>query len=143
MKIEVTPFKARDLDDLAIQSAQEDMFRHMSAEQMRAFESLESWTTRIDDRVLLIGGLVPLWEGRAMLWSYVSKEAGAHFLLLTKGVRRFIDASTYKRIEMYVDMEFTQGHRWAKVLGFTNETPDGMKAFFPNGHDAALYARAR
>jgi hypothetical protein len=143
MKIEVTPFRAGDLDDLAIQSAQADMFHHMTREQMRAFEPLESWTTRIDDRVLLVGGLVPLWTDRAMLWSYVSKEAGEHFILLTAGVRRFIEASTYKRIEMYVDMEFRQGHRWAKVLGFKNETPVGMKAFFPNGHDAALYSRTR
>ena len=41
---------------------------------------------------------------------------------------------------MTVDCEFEQGHRWAKMLGFTMEA-ERMRAYRPDGGDVALYAR--
>jgi hypothetical protein len=42
---------------------------------------------------------------------------------------------------MAVDANFAQGRRWAELLGFNCETPQPMRHYLPNGHDAYLYAR--
>jgi len=143
MTLVVSAYRAQDMRELKIQSSQEDMFSALTDAQFATFEKLESWTARIDGEVMLVGGLLPVWDNRAMLWSYISQSAGGRMLTLTRGVRRLIDMSSYDRLECYVDMDFQPGHRWAQMLGFKNETPNGMAAFFPNGHSAAMYSRTR
>jgi len=55
-------------------------------------------------------------------------------------VKRFLDGCYLHRIEMTVDCDFPQGHRWAKMLGFTMEA-ERMRGYRPDGGDCALYAR--
>lgn len=138
----VEPFKASHVAEMAVQDAQRADWQGVTADMLRAFEQTDAWTVRADGEVVLVGGLVELWAGRATLWSYVAAGAGPHMVRLTKGVQRFIAGSTHRRIEMYVDVGFAAAHRWARALGFRLEA-EHMASFFPDGRNAALYGRTR
>ena len=91
-----------------------------------------------------IGGVIPVWRGRAVGWVVVDRCADRHgWLWATRRVREYLDsvqaAGIYRRIETAVCEDFTQGHRWARLLGFVKEGT--MKAYTPDGLDYALYAR--
>lgn len=94
-------------------------------------------------RCLGAAGLVPVWAGRTLAWALLSKYAPPFMLPITRHIRFVLDTYPAKRIEMVVLNSFPQGHRWARALGFVNETPNGMRAFLPDGSDGAMYARVK
>jgi hypothetical protein len=138
----VEPFKVEHLAELRVQPAQAADLAAVTQDMLRPFEATDAWTARCAGEVVLIGGLLEVWAGRAVLWAYVGAGAAPHLVRITKGVRRFIEAAAHKRIETYVDVGFAAGHRWAELLGFKLEAPH-MPAFFPDGRNAALYGRVR
>lgn len=96
-----------------------------------------------EDGVMCVAGITPQWDGRAVAWALLSRDAGPHMVKITRTAKRFLDAIGYRRIEMYVDTQFCNGCRWAQMLGFKNETPEGMAGFLPNGNRAFMYGRTR
>lgn len=142
MKVTVEPFKAEHVAELTVQDAQRADWAGVSREGLASFEQTDAWTTRVDGKVILVGGLIEVWAGRAILWSYVAADAGKYMARITRGVLRFMEASGHRRIEMYVDANFAAGVRWAQLLGFHREAPK-MAGFFPDGRDAILFARVR
>lgn len=91
--------------------------------------------------VMCVAGITPQWDGRAVAWALLSKDAGPHMVKITRTVRRFLETIGVRRIEMYVDAQFCHGCRWASMLGFKNE--GRMAAFLPNGNDAFMYGRVQ
>lgn len=102
-----------------------------------------AWAAIDDGGVLALAGVSSLWEGRGMAWCLLSDHAATRMVSLTRGIGRYLDGVKCRRLEMYVDAGFVAGRRWAEMLGFRNETPEGMKGFMPNGNNAYLYARVR
>lgn len=89
-------------------------------------------------------GLLPVYPGRkSMAWALVSRDIGPELLELTRALKRHLDVCSEPRVEMLVLSEFKAGHKWAKMLGFTCETPDGMRKHSPLGEDEHLYARVK
>lgn len=104
----------------------------------------ESWTGRIDGRVVFCAGVIPLWPGRSQVWAVIASDIGSMGMLrLTRAVRRFLTLQQEIRIEATVVADFGAGHRWMDILGFKRETPEPMRGYLPDGRDAVLYARAR
>lgn len=103
----------------------------------------EAWTAFDGERGICSAGLLQLWPGRAYAWAVLSLHAGPYLLEITRIARFILAASTYERIEMYVDEDFEQGRRWAGMLGFRCETPEPMRKYLPSGASAYLYARVR
>lgn len=101
----------------------------------------EAWAVLADDEVIAVAGVTEAWEGRGIAWSLLSESAGRHMVSLTRAVRRYLDGLKYRRLEMYVDAQFSAGCRWAGLLGFERETPKPMRSFTPNGNAAYLYGR--
>jgi hypothetical protein len=77
-----------------------------------------------------------------MAWAFIAKTDPKNFLKGHRAVKRFLDGCYTQRIEMTVDCDFPEAHRWAKMLGFTMEC-ERMKYYSPDGRDCALYARIR
>jgi hypothetical protein len=96
-----------------------------------------------DGTVLALAGVAHMWAGRGGAWTLLSQDAGRRMIALTRGVQRYLDGLEYRRLEMYVDAQFAAGRRWAEMLGFVNETPEGMPGFLPNGNTAFMYGRVR
>ena len=123
---QVVPFKAPHLAAIRLQAAQMYLSEWVTMEQGEALEQSPS--------------VIPIWTGRAMAWSFISDTGPQHFLKCHRAVKHFLDGCFVQRIEMTVDCDHKEAHRWAKMLGFKMEA-ERMKAYAPDGHDCALYSR--
>lgn len=100
-----------------------------------------AWSAEHDGQVIACGGLLPQWEGRAMAWMLISESAGPHFFGIHRAVSRFLARAPYRRIEAHVDVGFTAGSEWMKMLGF--EIESYKRAFRPDGADMLEFVRIR
>lgn len=140
--IDVRPFEPDDVAGLAVQPMQ--TLEGVTPQIARGLVGPLSFTARDHDgEVLVCAGILELWRGRGMAWSLVSAHAGRRMCAVTRAARRILDIAPYPRVECYVDAEFPPGMRWARVLGFTLETPSPMPGFFESGRDAYLWSRYR
>lgn len=138
----VVPFQPDHLDRLALQPAQAYLRATVRREHAEFAATHPSFTGLDGDEIVGCAGILPAWEGRALAWSWIGAAAGRHMVAITRAVRRFLDAQPYRRVEMTVDVNFDEGHRWAEMLGFRLEALR-MKAYRPDGGDCSLYARVR
>lgn len=102
--------------------------------------SLSAW---VNSKCIGAAGVITLYGHRAIAWALVSKDAGPHMLQLTRKVRGALDLHPAKRIEMTVIHGYSQGHRWARLLGFGEPEAPLMKKSGFFGDDEALYARVK
>ena len=137
---EVIPFKAAHLGAIQLQAAQMYLSEWVTVEQGEALEQSPSYTAMLDDVPIGAAGVIPIWDGRSMAWSFISDTGPQLFLKCHRATKKFLDDCAVKRIEMTVDCDHIAAHRWAKMLGFEMEA-ERMKAYAPDGHDCALYAR--
>lgn len=143
--MKIVAFHASHLRDLQLQDAQQ----YFNAEfgnpdyglQLQA--SRYAFTGMADGRVIGCAGVHELWAGRAVAWALLSKDAGRHFTTIHKAASGFFKATPFRRIEAVVEDGFTEGHRWVKLLGFTNETPEGMAGYSPTGTKFYLYSKVK
>jgi hypothetical protein len=94
------------------------------------------------ERCLGIAGLIDLGDHRAHAWALLGRDVGAFMLPITRRIRQMIAEFPARRFEMVVRADFEQGQRWAEMLGFENETPNGMRSYFVDG-DGYQYARVK
>jgi hypothetical protein len=97
------------------------------------------WTLTWDEEPLLCGGTIEQWPGRHIAFAYLNKTTGSHMIFTTKEAVRLLN-NAKGRLEFTVRKDFEKGHRWARLLGFTVETPL-MRAFGPEGEDHVGYVK--
>lgn len=93
-------------------------------------------------RCIGAAGILPIYSGRSIAWAFMSKESGKYMRQITRKVRAALDMDPTPRIEMLVNADFADGHRWAKMLGFELEA-ERMRKHGVNGNDESLYARIK
>lgn len=96
----------------------------------------------VDGKPVAAAGIIHMHSHCALGWAMLGAEAGPYLRNITKAVRKALDESYYPRIEMRVICDFEEGHRWAKLLGFTVEAPL-MRSSGARGEDETLYARIK
>lgn len=144
MSLRIVPMTEEHVLSLTPQAQQGDMPAPDRADTARQLGACGSaWAILDGAEVLAVAGVAEQWAGRGMAWCLLSKDAGRKMLGITRMVLRYLNELDYRRIEMYVDAQFSEGCRWAETLGFKNETPEGMDGFFPNGNRAFMYGRTR
>lgn len=94
-----------------------------------------------DGRTFCIGGVVDVGFGRGNAWSILGHGSPRHFVGVHRAVRAHLARLAFRRIEMAVDPHCVSAHRWAMLLGFQFEAP--MRAWFPDGSEAYLFARVK
>ena len=134
------PFRAEHLSRLQVQDAQRWTLTYLTPDIMMGLTMQQSNTVFKDGHPILCGGVIEQRPDYGILWSFVGQVGPHDFFHLHRLARLFIRSLPYRRLEMHVDCEFVNGHRWARALGFRCEAPR-MRAFLLNGLDAALYAR--
>ena len=135
----IIPYKSEHL--FRLQESEDHTFL-IGADLAYSLETVPSFTYVNDDVVLGCAGMTPIWEGRALAWAFVSESIGPHFISVHRAVARFLEAQDLTRIEMAVEVDYEQGHRWALMLGFELEAVL-MKSYLPNGADCSLYGRVK
>lgn len=93
-------------------------------------------------KVVACAGVIKMWANRGVAWSIIGGDLGAEFYGVHMAVKRHLAASTLNRIEAVVDLEFEEGHRWMKLLGFEKET-ERMRAYAPDGRDCTGYVMVK
>ena len=137
------PFKQAHLSLLTVQEAQRWTLSFMSPSILHALEGMWSNTVFKHGRPICCGGVIVQRPYYGFLWSFVGSDVTPHdFFALHRLVKLFICDLPFDRLEMHVDVNFRNGHRWAKTLGFQCEAPR-MRRFLLNGTDASLYARIK
>ena len=143
-RITLLPYRAAHLEALLLQPAQ----AHLQAQLLgkgyaQSLEACEAYSVFADDEVIACGGVHVWHPQRALVWALMGARCGRHFKRVHKFVQRWLRLAPYARVEAHVDSSFAQGARWLRLLGFTCETPQGMRGFTPEGKSCHLYARLR
>jgi hypothetical protein len=141
MTVTLRPFKPKDLLDFDPQPRQVDDYAQ--AIDSRHWQYCDALTAFAGGRAVVVAGMAPIWSGRAIAWALVSRHAGPHMRALTRAAIGVFEACEYARVELYVDVEWAEAQRWARLLGFQPETPRPLQACLPGGADAFLYARIK
>jgi RimJ/RimL family protein N-acetyltransferase len=140
--MDIRPFHVEHLKALKLQPSQRQLGPSLNEEVYEFLSTLDAYTAFAPDgEPLACAGLMDIWPGRAMVWSFISENAGRHMVGVTRAVRQFLDLKAPRRIEAYVDADFPAGHRWIEMLGFTRE--GYLHAFRPDGGDQILYSKVR
>lgn len=131
--IDTGSFDAQELAAFLQPEAEELVFGHP--------DSRSAW---VGTKPIAAFGLIPYYPGRRYIaWAILSKDIGVRLLDVTREIKRLLDAHPAPRVEMHVLSDFKEGHKWAKLLGFHCETPDGMKKHSYFGKDEHIYARVK
>lgn len=101
----------------------------------------EAYTGLVDGKVIACSGAIKINEYRYVAWALMGKDSGKHMLQITREIKDFYKRFKGKRLEIEVEEGFKKAHRWAKMLGFKNETPNGRPYFGNEGENYYLYAR--
>lgn len=142
--VTIVPFRAEHLSRIKVQAAQAAEVELIGPEQARAMEmSSEAFSLLANGEVKMCAGLTVSPEGRGNSWAVFGADAGPYLLRAARFAKKWFEASGLRRIEAIMLGGFTAGERWIKLLGFELETPNGMKAFGPNGETYYLYARVK
>lgn len=140
--VDVIPFKAEHFWAIDVQPAQAYVRNIAPPHQVEALETYDSYTVVNGDQLLCCFGFVEVTPMRAIMWGYLSATCGKYMAALTRIARRLIAALPYRRVEIEVDCEFEQGHRWARIMGFELEV-ERLRCWRQDGGDSALYAVVR
>ena len=103
----------------------------------------EAYTGIVDGKVIIIAGSLNVHDHIGMVWTLLSQGSERHLFSITKAIKEWLDRQKIPRLETTVRHDFKAGHKWAKMLGFINETPEGMERYGTDGKTYDLYARVR
>lgn len=140
--MEIVPFKPEHLARIRLQGAQEYLASYIDPSSISALQAGTAFSAIDGDVVLGSSGIIPIWQGRAIAWAWLSQDCGRYFVRIHRAVKRFLDLSDIRRIEATVDCDFAAGHEWIQMLGFELEAVR-MRSYRPDGNDMALYARVK
>lgn len=140
MMVEVIPFKPEHFWEISPQLNQAHIPANVSDSKLEWLAKQSSFSLVAGEEVLGCFGWVELYKHRAFIWSFISERLEKQkFVVAHKLAKRLVQSLTYSRIEMEVDYHFQQGHRWARMLGFSLEAERLRKAG-EYGQDVSLYA---
>ena len=138
--MKVVPFQAEHFWAMDVQPAQARVRAHATPEEIASLEKHDAFTALVGDNPVMCFGWVPVYEHRAIVWALIAASAGPHFVGLTRIAKTVVNGLAFRRLEMEVDCEFEQGHRWAKMLGFELEA-ERLRGHRMDGGDSSIYAR--
>jgi RimJ/RimL family protein N-acetyltransferase len=139
--MDIRPFHVDHLKGMQLQPSQADRAHLLTPEHLEFLAGLDAYTVFAGGRPVASCGLFDIWPGRAMAWAFIAADAGRHLLGITRAVQRYLDLKAPRRCELYVDLGFEPGYRWAEMLGFEREGV--LRAFEVDGRDQVLFARIR
>jgi hypothetical protein len=107
-------------------------------------DSPVKWSLIDEEKLTCVcaAGIIDMGWGRGFSWSLMGEESPKNMVLITKLVSRKIEESNFRRVEMTVEDGFEEAHRWAKILGFKCETPNGMDSYLLDKKHF-LYSRSK
>lgn len=138
--VDVASFRAEHARVMRIQSRQAAWRESVPDAHFRALESHPSLTILDGDYPLIAGGVIQVWPGRKVAWAILAADIGHRMTTCTRITRRFLDSHLPGRLELDVERDHEEGHRFARLLGFEKET-DRLRSFYTGGLDGTMYVK--
>lgn len=139
----IVRFKAEHYLEMKASGATSWLSEGTNNAELRALENANfSYTGLIDDKPVFCAGVLEYWNNRGEAWAILATDCKPHFLKIHNACKRFLEICSVNRIEATVDIDFKQGHRWCKALGFDLEA-NRMRSYYADGRDCSLYAHVR
>jgi len=141
-ELTVERFVPAHFEALELQPSQAYVRAHTPREKLEELAAAgPAFTVRVGGRALICGGLAERGPDVGMLWSFVSRDTGRHFLRLHRVACRFIETVDRAQIFATCRSDFAEGRRWLELLGFDFHKPLGP--YGPAGVPHDLYLRVR
>ena len=106
-------------------------------------ETTRTWF--IDDEVVAIIGVMPMWKGVGTVWTLLSEKSKEYGIALTRGVGHHVlmlqEDLGYRRLQATVERGNEKARLWIIQLGFCYEGT--MIRYGPGGETHDMYARLR
>lgn len=143
--IEIVKFNAMHLPyvDLIDQQAHmADLFN--SEEYQHLLHCGYAYTALANGHVICCAGVFPIAPHIGRAWALMGKRSADHMIDITRNCLHLFDTIPVPRIETMVCRDYEKGHRWVRMMGFVNETPDiGMRGYGMNGETYDLYSKVK
>lgn len=139
----VVPFIPAHLEVIALQEEQAYLRDLLSERYTDALLAGPAYTAVDGEDVLACAGVVRITYNRYQAWAIVGQNVGKNLLPITREIKSFFERADIPRVEATVLMSFDNGHRWAEMLGFKNETPNGMERYGDDDQNYCLYSRVK
>jgi hypothetical protein len=140
--ISIVKFRAEHLLAIKLQEAQAFLSEWVTQEQGEALEKLESRTALLGDVPIAVAGVIPLDTGMGRLWSFIADTGPMNFLQIHRATKQFLAKLDFRRLEIIVDIDHIEAHRWAQMLGFHMEAAR-LQSYTVDNRDCSLYARVQ
>ncbi len=106
-----------------------------------AGQLLDSFTYIDNDEVQAIVGMQTYWRGRSEVWALIGNIT--NWVKFHKSVKSLMESYAKKngtiRLEMTTEIGFLESERWAKMLGFSEESL--MQNFGVDGKDCKMWVK--
>lgn len=136
------PFRAAHVRQMDIQPTQSHV-AGIADDRLEALEGVYANTLVEDGKPLSCAGAVPLTEGRAMVWAILSNRVTPqNFKAVFAWSKLWLRSLPFHRLEASVELDFLNGHRMLKALGFYLEVARA-KAYSPGRVDSSLYVMVK
>jgi hypothetical protein len=138
----VVPFKPEHLSHLPLQRKQLNAREYIAndPDYIRALTMYgDAYTVLVDGEPIVCAGVMKYGDGRGGAWALFAETSGKHFVRICRYILRYLQVSDLRRIEAVVDVDFAEGIRLAKVLGFKVEGV--MQQYGRDGHDHYMMGR--
>ena len=143
-------FKAEHIFEMEVHESQSFKLDGTTKEEcLEAYKQAESFdkfvipqTIRHNQKIIACGGLLNLSPWRGEFWSVMGKYSGDHMVCIARKAKNMIEEAQeigVHRLESIIDIDFKEGHKWMKLLGFT---PDGiLRCYNQNKSDVLMYSK--
>ena len=121
--IKVIPYKKELLDGFLYDGIEsETSGKNITAIVDYLARQGKAYVGMIDDKVIGIGGVYPLWEGSGSCYLFLNKEAKNHkvriFKILIKYIKELVDYYSIKTMMVECQNYLPEAHNLLKHLGF-------------------------
>lgn len=136
MMIELSPL---DISKIDVQPKQSEYKK--SIQNLALMHGLGWAFTYTDGNVQAAVGMQQQWQGRAIVWALIGGVT--NWVKLHKETKGLMESYAKKhgiiRLEMTTEVGFEESERWARMLGFKQESV--MKNFGHDGKDHKMWVR--
>lgn len=136
------PFEPAHAERIRLQPRQVAATGYATPGHYRQLAAAPSFSVLDGDEVLMCGGAFSVWPGRVLCWALLAESIGHRMTACVRHTRQFLGEVAAPRFELDVEIDHAEGHRFARVLGFSPETPR-MRSYYPDGSDGTMYVRLR
>jgi len=138
--VNVIPFDPDHIREMQLQDQQARIVSLATVQYLRVLKHMGPCASaEVDGRIIACAGVALEPYGSGTLWSFISRDAGKHFIVLDRAVRRMLSIPNVRRIDATTEAGFSQGCRWLEMLGF--EFEGVMRKYGPDGSDHVRYAK--